>query len=160
MKHDCKQTEPLLSGYLEGELTQSERQRVDLILEDCEACAGTLEEMKELRQQEGSMNCESMTTEGKRKLRRGAEEGAGASLGQWLFLGGVLLVYGTGAYLLCVELVTDAKFAETGNEEDKFPMLMRIGVPALLLGLGILFFTVLFQRIRAAKADKYTDVKI
>ena len=160
MKHDCKETESLLSGYLEGELTQSERQRVDLILEDCTACAGTLEEMKELRQQEGSMNCESMTTEGKRKLRRGAETGAGASLGQWLFLGGVLLVYGTGAYLLCVELVTDAKFAETGNEEDKFPMLMRIGVPTLLLGLGILFFTVLFQRIRAAKTDKYTDVKI
>ena len=157
MKHDCKETEPLLSGYLEGELTQSARQRVDVILEDCKACAGTLEE---LQQQEGSMNCESMTTEGKRKLRRGAEEGAGASLGQWLFLGGVLLVYGTGAYLLCVELVADAKFAETGNEEDKFPMLMRIGVPTLLLGLGILFFTVLFQRIRAAKTDKYTDVKI
>ncbi len=34
MKHDCHETEPLISGYLDGELTQSDRQRVELILED------------------------------------------------------------------------------------------------------------------------------
>ena len=39
MKHDCRETEPLISGYLDGELTQSDRQRVDLILEDCEQCS-------------------------------------------------------------------------------------------------------------------------
>ena len=39
MKHDCQETEPLISGYLDGELTQSDRQRVDLILEDCEQCS-------------------------------------------------------------------------------------------------------------------------
>jgi FkbM family methyltransferase len=38
MKHDCQETELLLSGYLNGELTQSDRQRVDLILEDCRQC--------------------------------------------------------------------------------------------------------------------------
>ena len=38
MKHDCQETEPLLSCYLDGKLTQSDRQRVDLILEDCRQC--------------------------------------------------------------------------------------------------------------------------
>ena len=38
MKHDCQETEPLLSGYLDGELTQFDQQRVDLILEDCRQC--------------------------------------------------------------------------------------------------------------------------
>ena len=46
MKHDCQETELLISGYLDRELTQSDRQRVDLILEDCIECTETHQEMK------------------------------------------------------------------------------------------------------------------
>jgi len=46
MNHDCNETEPLLSGYLDGELTQGDRQRVELILEDCAECARVFDEMK------------------------------------------------------------------------------------------------------------------
>ena len=45
MNHDCNETEPLLSGYLDGELTQGDRQRVELILEDCAECARVFDEM-------------------------------------------------------------------------------------------------------------------
>ena len=65
-----------------------------------------------------------------------------------------------GAFWLCWELVIDAKFVETGDAKDKVPMFIRLGLPTLIGGVGILFFTVLFQRLKAAKTDKYTDVQI
>ena len=81
-------------------------------------------------------------------------------LGQILVLMGLILVYGGGSVFLCWELITDGKFAETGDMNDKIPLYIRFGIPTLFVGFGILFFTVLFQRLKAAKTDKYTDVQI
>ena len=85
---------------------------------------------------------------------------AGSNLGQVLALLGLILVYGVGAFWLCWEMITDGKFAESGGAVDKIPLFIRFGVPTLVVGLGVLFFTVLFQRMKAAKTDKYTDVQI
>ena len=89
-----------------------------------------------------------------------ATNGVGSRLGQLLAITGLILVYGVGACWLSWELITDAKFVETGDTEDKVPLFIRFGLPALIGGIGILFFTVLFQRIKAAKTDKYRDVQI
>jgi len=89
-----------------------------------------------------------------------ATNGVGSRLGQLLAITGLILVYGVGACWLSWELITDAKFAETGDAEDKVPLFIRFGFPALISGVGILFFTVLFQRVNAAKTDKYRDVQI
>ena len=84
----------------------------------------------------------------------------GSNLGQILVLMGLILVYGGGSVFLCLELITDGKFAETGDVDDRIPLYIRFGIPTLLIGFGILFFTVLLQRIKAAKTDKYSDVQI
>lgn len=160
MKHDCHETEPLLSAHLDGELTQGDRQRVELILEDCAECARAFDEMKKLRQHVGGIPYETMTEIEKAEMSRSAESSIGASVGQVLFIVGLVLVYGVGVYWVCADLINDAEFAKTGDAKDKMPMFIRIGVPALIIGLGILFFTVLFQRLKAAKTDKYTDVEI
>ncbi len=159
MKHDCNETEPLLSAHLDGELTQGDRQRVELILEDCAECARAFDEMKKLRQHIGGIPYDTMTEQEKNEMNRHAESNVGASVGQMLFIAGLVMVYGVGAYLLCADLITDAEFAKSGEANDKVPLFIRVGVPALIIGLGILFFTVLFQRIQASKADKYTDVE-
>ena len=77
----------------------------------------------------------------------------------WPFVGWIL-VYGVGAFWLCQELITDAEFARTADPEDKVPLFIRFGVPTMIIGIGILFFSVLFQRLKAAKTDKYIDVQI
>lgn len=84
----------------------------------------------------------------------------GSNIGQFLAIVGLILVYGVGAFWLCQELITDAEFASTGDPEDKVPLFIRFGVPTMIIGIGILFFTVLFQRLKAAKTDKYRDVQI
>mgnify|MGYP000017570622 FL=1 len=160
MKHDCHETEPLISGYLDGELPQSDRQRVELILEDCEQCAATHREIKKLREGVSSLSFDQLTETEKSNMTKNATSGVGSGLGQILAITGLILVYGVGACWLSWELVTDAKFAETGDVKDQVPFFIRFGLPALIGGIGILFFTVLFQRLKVAKTDKYTDVQI
>ena len=46
---DCRQIDEMLSGYLDGELTQGDRQRVQLHLESCAKCRTAFDEMAELR---------------------------------------------------------------------------------------------------------------
>ena len=101
MNHDCNEIEPLLSGYLDGELTQGDRQRVELILEDCAECVRVFKEMKKLRQQVGEIPYETMTAKEKTEMSQGAVASAGASVGQVLFIVGLVLVYGVGAYWVC-----------------------------------------------------------
>ena len=75
-------------------------------------------------------------------------------VGQFLVIAGLIILYGIGAFWLCAELI------QGGEDKDKIPMYIQYGVPILCTGIGILFFTVLFQRLKAAKTDKYKDVQI
>lgn len=150
IKHQCRETEPLLSGYLDGELTQGDRQRIELILDECSICAKNFEEMKQLCQQVGGMEYKKMTASEKDRLSEEVTGAASASVGQILLLGGVLLLYGTGAVYLVMALIRDSEA----------PMFVRLGLPAVLLGVGILFVTVLTQRIKASKTDRYKNVRL
>lgn len=150
IRHQCEESEPLLSGYLDRELTAGDRQRVELILDDCETCARSFEELNQLRQQVGGINYDKMTVTEKDELSNAAGGSIGSKLGQVLLLVGVIIVYGSGIVYLLRGLITDSEA----------PWFVRLGIPTILLGIGILFFTVLFQRIQAAKIDKYKNVRL
>lgn len=74
---------------------------------------------------------------------------ASTGAGQVLVIIGLALVYGVGGYWFIGEIIRDS--------EAK--LWIKIGVPAIVIGITILFFTVLIQRMKAAKTDKYIDVK-
>ncbi|MDP6035773.1 MAG: hypothetical protein QGG55_06980 [Verrucomicrobiota bacterium] len=74
---------------------------------------------------------------------------ASTGAGQVLVIIGLILVYGVGGYWFIGEIIRDS--------EAK--LWIKIGVPAIVIGITILFFTVLIQRMKAAKTDKYIDVK-
>ena len=82
MKCNCEDIETLLSGYLDGELTQSDRQRVEVLMEDCEDCAKTFEEMKKLRGEISGIEYEHMTEADRLKAVKDPVAQTGASLGQ------------------------------------------------------------------------------
>ncbi len=73
---------------------------------------------------------------------------ASTGAGQVLVIIGLILVYGVGGYWFIGEIIRDS--------EAK--LWIKIGVPAIVIGITILFFTVLIQRMKAAKTDKYIDV--
>ena len=73
----------------------------------------------------------------------------GMGVGQLLVIVGLILVYGVGGYWFIAEV----------NQDPDAPWFVKFGVPAIVIGLTILFFTVLIQRMKAAKTDRYIDVE-
>ena len=71
------------------------------------------------------------------------------SLGQILAVGGLCTFYGGCIYLWLNGMLLS----------DEIPWAMKIGLPALFIGIGILLASVLIQRIKAAKNDPYKDLK-
>ncbi len=150
MNHNCEDTEALLSGYLDGELTQGDRQRVEVIMEDCQDCAKTFEEMKKLRSEISGIQYEYMTETERLKAAKDPVAETGASLGQVLVIGGFIIFYGSCIYLALKGILAD----------PDTPLFMKIGLPAMFLGFGILLTSVIIDRIRASKTDPYKDVEI
>jgi len=150
MNHNCEDTEALLSGYLDGELTQGDRQRVEVIMEDCQDCAKTFEDMKKLRSEIGGIQYEHMTEAERLKAAKDPVAETGASLGQVLVIGGFIIFYGSCIYLALKGILAD----------PDTPLFMKIGLPAMFLGFGVLLTSVIIDRIKASKTDPYKDVEI
>ena len=79
----------------------------------------------------------------------GKQESTATSEGQVLVILGLVLVYGAGGYWFAMEVVRD---------EDS-PVWLKLGIPAIVIGFTILLLSVILQRMKAAKTDKYTDVE-
>ena len=75
---------------------------------------------------------------------------AGASIGQVLVIGGFIIFYGTLIYFVLKGMLAD---------EDT-PLFMKIGLPAIFLGMGIMLTSVIIDRIKTSKTDPYNDVEI
>ena len=150
MNHDCKEAEPLISGYLDGELTQSDRQRVHLIIEDCKQCATAYEEMKKFREGVGSISFDQLTERERIIMSKNATSNTWANIGQLMFIIPLILLCVIGAFLTVAGVIKD----------PEAPFWFKIGVPSIIGGFGIMLLSVVFQRIKSAKTDKYKDVQI
>jgi len=136
----------LLSGYLDRELTQQQRQRVEVHVDSCAECRDRLSGLADLRQR---MSGARLSTLGDDVWRENIDDLAvnvSRGFGWLLFLGGLLLISGYGIY----EFVIDTSL-KTG---------VKLLVAAVYLGLGALFVSVLRQRLIERKTDKYRDVEI
>lgn len=136
--------EALISGYLDGELTQAEEQRVRLHLEDCSACRALADELKRIR--EAAMSTDFPLPDDRQwdETPRGGLSTFFRNVG-WavmlLWIGGVT-VYGLW------QLIT--------NTEDLMENLLVFG---LWFGLGLVFVSVLIDRLKTVKTDRYRRVQ-
>lgn len=136
--------EELLTGYLDGALTQGEAQRVRLHLEDCERCRRLYEELRTLRETTMSTRFVMPPDDQWREIPR---TGASRFLrgGGWLLL--IVWAAAVGAFALW-QLAT----APMGALEKS---LVFTGVS----GLGMLFVSILVDRLKTLKSDRYTRVE-
>lgn len=143
---DCPQIDEMLSGYLDGELTQGDRQRVDLHLESCSKCRGVYEELADLRQAVRKMSFGEISQEEWSKIMNDLPIRASRRAGWLLYVAGFLIVCGYGLY----EFMAD----------DSVDAVIKTGIGALVVGSLLLFISVLRQRLIARKTDKYRGVEI
>ena len=135
-----------LSGYIDGELTQQERQRVDLHCEQCEVCRQNLEELQSLRDRIGETR---LSVIGEDKWRETMEDQGvqtSRNIGWMLFITGVLIAIGAAIVAFLAA--------------DDMPLWTKFMFFAIYGGLAVLMYSVLRQRLIERKTDKYKDVEI
>lgn len=136
----------LLSGFVDGELTQQQSQRVSLHVESCAECGAALQSIREMRDRVGAAVLSGIDRDAWRENMKDATVTATRGIG-WLILIGAALV-GVGAFLI----------AFLGDPGIGFREKMIFG--GIYGGLLLLFISVLRQRLIERKTDKYKDVEI
>jgi len=136
----------LLSGLLDGELTQQQRQVVSVHCDNCPQCRKDLEDLRMLRQRIGQS---ALSDIGEDKWRESMDDqrvDTPRRLGWLFFIGGLLVI----AAAILVEFLFS----------DEMEVGMKILFIAIYGGLAALFYSVLRQRLIERKTDKYKDVEI
>ena len=136
----------LLSGYLDREITQQQRQQVDVHCENCEACRKELSELREMRERVGSARLSDTSADGWREDMNDTTVRTTRGIGWLLFVGAMMIIAAIGIY----EFVIDSSI-------NTF---MKLLIGGMYLGLALLFVSVLRQRLIERKTDKYKDVEI
>lgn len=136
--------ETLLSGYLDGELTQADAQRVRLRLEDDAEARRLYEELETIRAAARSTQLavpaddawsEAPASRHSRWLRRS---------GWMVIVGWVTVVLALGAWAL---------WTSPESWQEKLIVVAAVGGPTLL------FLSILSDRLRRRRTDRYTRVK-
>ena len=143
---ECQHIAELISGYIDAELTQQNRQRVELHWESCAKCRQTYEEMSQLRQKVRQLTYGEMSNEEWSRMMNDLTVRTSRGAGWILYVVGVLIVVGYGAYEFTVD--------------DELPALVKTGVAGIVVGAILLFVSVLRQRLIARKSDRYKEVQI
>ena len=136
----------LLSGYIDGELTQQDRQRVEVHCDTCSQCQTTLAELEDLRQRVGKTRLSELGEDKWREDMNDTTVNVSRGIG-WLLIIGCALVVGA-MWLLVFLNDTSMSTAE------------KFLIALIYAGPVALFISVLRQRLIERKTDKYKDVEI
>ena len=136
----------LMSGFVDGELTQKERQQVTLHCKQCVTCQENLDSLRALRERIGNSKLSELGEDKWREKMDDPTVQTTRSIGWILFIAGWVIIGGIGlfAFLFASDISIGMKFL----------------LVAIYGGLGLLFFSVLRQRVIEHKTDKYKDVEI
>ena len=140
---------PLLMGYLDQELTEIEATRIEEHLKGCPGCREELGEFRRLKEVTDNMRLvmpddkywEDYWSHIYNRLER--------RVGWILTSIGVILLLSYGVYKGIEELLF----------HSGIPLLIQIGVFALVIGLCTLLVSVVRERLFLSKSDKYERIK-
>lgn len=136
----------LLSGYVDGELTQQQRQRIDVHCASCTDCANDLRELQELRESLVNARLSNRNQDVWREMMDDTTVKTSRGIGWLLLAGGVLACLGIAVFAFL--------FSSSASLVEK------LIASAIYGGLALLFYSVLRQRLIERKTDKYKDVEI
>lgn len=140
----CEEIEVSLSGFLDGELTQQEGQRVEVHLRTCDRCRSVYQELQRAQAAARALEIPQPSRKEWREMEsRILERGA----------------RGIGWIILCVWLVTTAAYGSLhyALSPDE-PLINKILVFGAFLGVALLFLSVLLERMRERRTDRYRRV--
>jgi predicted anti-sigma-YlaC factor YlaD len=136
--------ETLISGHLDGELTQAAEQRVHLHLEDCTYCRRLFEELAAMR--EAAMTTEFTTPDDRQWDERPHSRAS-------------LALRSIGWLLAIIWAVGLSGFALWHWWQGSEGLVERLLVFGGLSAVALLFGSVLLDRLATARTDRYREVE-
>lgn len=133
-----------LSGYLDHALPQGEAQKVRIHLEDCAHCRTLFEELRTLRETARSTAFKAPADDQWPELPKTRASWVSRSLG-WVVVVAWLAV-----------VVVLALWSLLSQAADPLEVFLYLGLPG---GLLLLFVSVLLDRLRELKTDRYRGVQ-
>jgi len=148
----CQEWKPLLSGYVDRELTAEEEDRLKNHLSHCSECRVDLQELRDIEGVTSAMKDESFAPAGDvfwdrywLSVYNRIERGVG-----WLLLSlGAAALVGFGAWHFATGFLFDANA----------PLIVRVGTALVIAGGAVLVVSVVRERIRTYRHDPYKEVK-
>ena len=137
----------MLSGFIDNELTQQDRQRVRLHVENCADCSAELEQLRTLRERMGSARLSDLDQNKWRETMEDIAVKASRGIGWLLVIGGALVAAGIAVF----EVITSP---------SSMSLVAKLIIGGFYGGMLLIFLSVLRQRLIERKTDKYKDVEI
>ncbi len=145
----CHDNKDLMMGYLDNELTDEQRRQFAEHLAGCPECAGELEQFRKLK----AMTDEVTLVEPEDRIWQdywsGVYNRIERGTGWIVFSVAAILLTICGGFKLVEEIVNDPTIG----------MLLKAGLLALILGLAVLFVSVLRERVYFWSKDRYRNVR-
>ena len=142
----CEQFKPMITGYVDGELSVEQGQQLETHLQGCADCKEELDKLRQLKEdlamvklkEPSDLELAQYWSSVYNRLERG--------IGWILFSVGAIVVLCYGGFKLIEEVIKDPSVG----------LLLKIGLVALVFGIVILFVSILRERLRVRKVDKYS----
>lgn len=145
----CQNYKDLMMAYLDNELDDEQRRTFEQHLSSCSVCANELKEFQKLKQLTDNVTLiepeDRIWQQYWSSIYNRMERGFG-----WiLFSVAAILLIIYGGFKMIEEIIKDQTVGA----------LLKVGLLALIVGLAILFVSVLRERLYFWKKDRYKDVR-
>jgi Putative zinc-finger len=143
--NDCEKYRPMLVGLIDDELMPEEINDVNKHLNRCEQCRQEFDEMAELSEKLGLPSFKEPEDEVLEQLWKSPYSHFVRNAGIVLVIGGYLALVGYALYEFMIN-----------KSEETFS---KIAIAGLIIGFLIILGSVIRERIKTYKTDRYKEVK-
>ena len=145
----CEDYKDLMMGYLDEELSSEQIRRFEEHLRTCKQCSSQLQEFRQLKAITDQMTLVEPEDRLWQQYWDGIYNRVERSIGWMIFSVAAILLTIYGGFKAIEALIIDPTVG----------LLLKIAMLALLVGLAILFVSVLRERIFFWTKDRYKDVR-
>jgi predicted anti-sigma-YlaC factor YlaD len=145
----CQDHKDLMMAYLDNELDGEQKRAFEEHLASCSACAKEMAEFKKLKQLTDNVALVEPEDRIWQQYWSGIYNRIERGFGWILFSLAAILLIIYGGFKMIEEIIKDQTVGA----------LLKVGLLAIIVGLAILFVSVLRERLYFWKKDRYKDVR-